>query len=138
MCSPGMTGGSIPFGCAYALIVLLTFFLMFSNSAWLILLITELIIGWWFEERQNHSNYELWKFEGNEFTTRQLKAPVETLKVIDIADIRTVELAEIRTEGGTYYHLNICAVNNTFTIAINAYDGAYLLEYEIKDWLNLE
>lgn len=139
ICNPKAYDERFPsIGCAFGIVTIATFFLVWHSPIWLPVLIFEFVIGYWFEDKRNHSNYEMWRFEGNEFTVRQLAAPVKTLKAIDVTDIQTVEVKEVWNDGGKYCHFYIKTVNDVFMLPINSCHEARLLEQEIKNRLNLK
>lgn len=138
-CNPGYECNSgMHLGCAFLILMFATLWMLQYSPIWWLVLIFEFVIGYWFEDKQNHSNYEMWRFEGNEFTVRQLADPVKTLKVIDVADVKAVEVRKFGTDGGAYCGLAIYTVNNVFTISINSCDEAQILKQEIENRLNIK
>ncbi|MBE9137727.1 serine/threonine protein kinase [Nodosilinea sp. LEGE 07088] len=136
-CNPPKIANSwLPVGCAFSIVTIATFFLIWYNLIWLPIFILEMAIGYWFEAKLHHSNYEMWRFEGHTFTVRQLAAPVETIKTIDISDIQDIKTRKVYNDGEAYCYFFVLTVEETFTIPINSCREAHCLEEEIKNWLN--
>lgn len=137
-CNPNeLTAGFLPVGCAFAIAIMITFYMMWKNLLWAPLFILEMGLGYWFEERHNHSNYEMWRFEGNTFSVRHLAAPAKTIKIFDITEIRDIKVQRVTVEGGDYCYFTIYVAKESFTITINACPEAHSLRYELKNWLNI-
>jgi hypothetical protein len=145
------------FGLPYIFLCLETFRLVTGNllSIWLPILVVELIVPAVFESRRKtlYSNYEIWKFEENNFVVSQRRVPGANLarlllkhislenmpsKIIDISSIQKIWLERMCNDGGCYYCFGINTTGEVLYMYPPSQDDAFLLKNEIESWLNTD